>query len=163
MRVLGIDPGTGITGWGIVEQNQNILHAIAYGVIRTESTKPMPERLKEIYQALEEIIEKYNPETVGIENLFFFKNQKTVISVGQARGVLIVCSVNKGKKVYDYTPLQVKQAITGYGRAEKKQMQKMVKMILNLKELPKPDDAADALAVSICHINSLKTLIHNQK
>lgn len=157
MRVLGIDPGTGITGWGIVERiSGNLYKTIDYGVIRTPADLAMPYRLRDIYESLFKIITKYNPESVGIENLFFFKNQKTVIAVGQARGVAIVCSVNCGKEVYDYTPLQVKQAITGYGRADKKQMQKMVKTVLGLKEIPKPDDAADALAVAVCHLNSIR-------
>jgi len=158
MRVLGIDPGTAITGWGIVEpgpNGKNSLKAVDYGVIRTSAGLDMPVRLKDLYDELMGIIAKYKPEQVGIEDLFFFKNQKTVIKVGQARGVAILTGVNNDLPVFDYTPLQVKQAVTGYGRAEKKQMQKMVKLILGLKELPKPDDAADALAVAVCHINSV--------
>ena len=159
MRVLGIDPGTGITGWGIVENDNtsivaNKLSVIDYGVIRTSPGLDMPMRLKDIYDELNSIIERFSPEAVAIEDLFFFKNQKTVIKVGQARGVAIITAVNHNLPVFDYTPLQVKQAVTSYGRAEKSQVQDMVKAILSLKEVPKPDDAADALAVAICHLYS---------
>lgn len=162
MRVLGIDPGTGITGWGIIEtngNNRNSLKTIDYGVIRTSAGLDMPMRLKDLYDELTQIIEEYEPEQMGIEDLFFFKNQKTVITVGQARGVAILSGVNHGLPVFDYTPLQVKQSITGYGRADKQQMQRMIKLVLGLKEKPKPDDAADALAVAVCHINSLKSYV----
>ena len=159
MRILGIDPGTGITGWGIIEKQEtqllaNKIKVIAYGVIRTSAGLDMPIRLKDLYDELSDLIEKFSPTEVAIEDLFFFKNQKTVIKVGQARGVAIIAAVNKDLPVFDYTPLQVKQAVTSYGRASKSQIQKMVKVILNLQEIPKPDDAADALAVAICHLNA---------
>ncbi|MBD3280893.1 crossover junction endodeoxyribonuclease RuvC [Candidatus Dojkabacteria bacterium] len=158
MRVLGIDPGTAITGWAVVENGRNVKNSVTcvdYGVIRTPAGLDMPLRLKDLYEDLVGLIEKYRPTHAAIEELYFFKNQKTVIKVGQARGVVIIAAANSGLKVFDYTPLQVKQAVTGYGRAEKKQIQEMVKLIANLKEIPKPDDAADAIAVGICHLNSV--------
>lgn len=157
MRVIGIDPGTGITGWAVVERDTKYVNQIkcfAYGVIRTPAGLEMSLRLRDLYSELTKIIEEFEPEEFAIEDLFFFKNQKTVIKVGQARGVAIVAAANKGLPVFSYTPLQVKQAITGYGRAEKKQVQKMVKLIVNLKQIPKPDDAADAIAVGVTHLNS---------
>jgi crossover junction endodeoxyribonuclease RuvC len=114
----------------------------------------MSERLKKLFEEIVKIIKMYKPNCVAIESLFFFNNQKTVISVGQARGVLILAAAQKNLPIFDYTPLQVKQAVSGYGKASKVQVQKMVKLILNLEELPKPDDAADALAISICHLNT---------
>ncbi|MBD3362122.1 crossover junction endodeoxyribonuclease RuvC [Candidatus Dojkabacteria bacterium] len=159
MTVLGIDVGIAITGWAAIKKNKtnsNFYSVHGYGVIRTAAKKEMCTRLKEIYDGVEELIEKYSPNHLAIEDVFYFKNQKTVIKVGQARGVCIVAGANKGIEIYDYTPLQVKQAVTGYGRAGKKQVQKMVKTILGLKEEPKPDDAADALAVAICHLNTVK-------
>ncbi len=159
MRILGIDPGTGITGWGIIEKGDNSLIAnsikvVNFGVIRTSAGLDMPLRLKDIYDKLSELLDKYKPDEVAIEDLFFFKNQKTVIKVGQARGVAIIVAVNHNLPVFDYTPLQVKQSVSSYGRASKMQIQKMVKIILNLPKIPTPDDAADALAVAICHLNS---------
>ena len=157
MRILGIDPGTAITGWAIVENGlsvKNKIKCVEYGAIRTPAGLDMTLRLKDLYDELIELVDIYKPEQVAIEDLFFFKNQKTVIKVGQARGVIIVAAANSGLEVFSYTPLQVKQAVTGYGRAEKKQIQEMVKLIVGLKEIPKPDDAADAIAVGICHLNS---------
>jgi crossover junction endodeoxyribonuclease RuvC len=158
MRILGIDPGTAIMGWGIVENDKkqkNKIRLVDFGVIRTSPGLDMPIRLKDLYDGLVGVVKKYEPNACSIEDLFFFKNQKTVIKVGQARGVAILSAVNFDIPVFDYTPLQVKQAVTGYGRAEKDQVQKMVKLILGLSEIPKPDDAADALAVAICHCNSI--------
>lgn len=159
MRVIGIDCGTAITGWAVLEreEDRNIYNVIDYGVIRTSSKSPMPLRLSELYEDLNKLVKKHKPVEMAVESIFFFKNQKTVISVGQARGVTILAGVNLNLEVYDYTPLQVKQAITGYGRADKQQVQRMVKTILGLREVPKPDDAADALAVCICHLNSRNT------
>lgn len=160
MRILGIDPGTGITGWGVIENEQKssarggTIKLVDYGVIKTSSGLDAAMRLKDIYDEMTGILEKYSPDEVAIEDLFFFKNQKTVIKVGQARGVVIVACVNKDLPVFDYTPLQVKQAITGYGRAEKKQMQKMISLVLHMPEVPKSDDAADALSVAVCHLHS---------
>ncbi|NLK43950.1 MAG: crossover junction endodeoxyribonuclease RuvC [Tissierellia bacterium] len=156
MIILGIDPGIAIVGYSIVEVNGNKLRAIDYGCIRTDSNITFPERIKIIYDRLIELIDEYNPTDLAVEELFFNKNAKTAILVGQARGVEILAAVNKGLEVYEYTPLQIKQAVVGYGRAEKVQVQEMVKILLNLKEKPKPDDVADALAVAICHGLSLK-------
>lgn len=154
--ILGIDPGIAIVGYGLVECIGNRFKVIDYGSIRTEAGELFPYRLKSVYDELIEIIDKYKPDELAIEELFFNKNVKTAIMVGQARGVEILAAVNKGLDVYEYTPLQIKQAVAGYGRADKKQVQEMVKILLNLKETPKPDDVSDALAVAICHGSSLK-------
>ncbi|NLV89018.1 MAG: crossover junction endodeoxyribonuclease RuvC [Tissierellia bacterium] len=156
MIILGIDPGIAIVGYSILEVNGNKLKAIDYGCIRTDASKTFPERIKIIYDRLIELIDEYKPVDLAVEELFFNKNVKTAILVGQARGVEILAAVNKGLEVYEYTPLQIKQAVVGYGRAEKEQVQEMVRVLLNLKEKPKPDDVADALAVAICHGLSLK-------
>ena len=153
-KILGIDPGTGIMGWGLLEVTGSKIRPLDYGVIRTEANSHMPDRLNLIYNDLNDIIEKSKPDCVAIESLFFFKNQKTVITVAQARGVAIICATRKKLPVFEYTPLQIKQALTGYGRADKKQMQEMVRVMCKLKECPKPDDAADALAVAITHAQS---------
>jgi len=156
MIILGIDPGIAIMGYSILECKGNKFNAIDYGCIRTDSKLLFPDRIKIIYDSLTEIIKKYNPDDLAIEELFFNKNVKTAIKVGQARGVEILAAVNQGLDIYEYTPLQIKQAVVGYGRADKNQVQEMVKILLNLKEKPKPDDVADALAVSICHGSSIK-------
>jgi crossover junction endodeoxyribonuclease RuvC len=158
VTVLGVDVGTATTGWSIVESGLNSMQLIACGIISTKSTSPMPERLSEIYDNLNQIIDQYRPDQGAVESLFFFKNQKTVMTVSQARGVMLLSLQNKGVEIFEYTPLQVKSAISGYGRAEKSQVQEMVKKILNLKDIPKPDDAADAVAIAICHLNSSKNL-----
>jgi len=155
MRILGIDPGTAIVGFSIVDYEDRKIKLIKYGCIFTEKTLPMEERLLQIFNELEEIIKTYSPEHMAIEELFYFKNNKTVISVGEARGVILLAGQKNNLKIKNYTPLQVKIGITGYGRAEKKQVQLMVKSILKMKEIPKPDDAADAIAIAITHINSL--------
>ncbi|MCF6462752.1 crossover junction endodeoxyribonuclease RuvC [Clostridium sp. Cult1] len=155
MIILGIDPGLAIVGFGVIEYKGNKYRVIDYGVIRTDSNTLFPERLKIIYDELTKLMDKYNPEDLAIEELFFNKNVKTAIQVGQARGVEILSAINKGLQVYEYTPLQIKQSVVGYGRADKRQVQEMVKLLLNLKEIPKPDDAADALAVAICHSSCL--------
>jgi len=156
MIILGIDPGTAIVGYGILEVNGNRLRALDYGCIKTDANLTFPERIKTIYDSLVELINRYKPTDLAVEELFFNKNVKTAILVGQARGVEILAAVNMGLDVFEYTPLQVKQAVVGYGRAEKEQVQEMVRILLNLKEKPKPDDVADALAVAICHGLSLK-------
>jgi crossover junction endodeoxyribonuclease RuvC len=155
MIILGIDPGIAIVGYGIIECRGNHYKVIDYGAITTDSNMIFPDRLKLVYDQLTGIIEKYNPDDLAIEELFYNKNARTVIKVGQARGVEILAAINKGIPIYEYTPLQIKQAVVGYGRAEKHQVQEMVKMLLNLKEIPKPDDVADALAVAITHGSSL--------
>lgn len=154
MRVLGIDPGTAIVGFSILDFENNKFKVIDFGCIFTDKNMLMEDRLCKIYSELSEIIDKYKPDEMAIEELFYFKNNKTVISVGQARGVIVLCGRQKNLKINHYTPLQVKIGITGYGKAEKKQIQLMVQRILGLKEIPKPDDAADALAIAITHINS---------
>ncbi|HEY8363421.1 MAG TPA: crossover junction endodeoxyribonuclease RuvC [Tissierellaceae bacterium] len=156
MIILGIDPGIAIVGYGILEVNGNRLRALDYGCIKTDANLTFPERIKTIYDSLVELINRYKPTDLAVEELFFNKNVKTAILVGQARGVEILAAVNMGLDVFEYTPLQVKQAVVGYGRAEKEQVQEMVRILLNLNEKPKPDDVADALAVAICHGLSLK-------
>ncbi len=154
MRILGIDPGYAILGYGIVEMKGNHFEVCGYGAITTEASMNMTDRLKCLYTSLTEIIAEYEPEVASIEELFFNTNTKTAIMVGQARGVAILACANSGMEIAEYTPLQIKQALVGYGRAEKKQVQSMVKTILHLNEVPKPDDTADALAAAICHGHS---------
>lgn len=165
MLVLGIDPGTAITGYGLVRSTGSRKELIAYGVLETSPAMIMPDRLYKIGQEIAGIIEQYQPDAVAIEELFHHRNAKTVIPVAQSRGVLIYAAVHAGLPVAEYTPLQVKQAITGYGRAEKKQVQAMVKQILNLSTIPRPDDAADALAIAVCHIHSnrISTLLKGKQ
>lgn len=151
MRILGIDPGLAIVGYGVIDCIGNKFKIVDYGCILTDKDTEFPERLKYIYESMELLIDKYRPGEVAIEELFFNKNVKTAIAVGQARGVQVLSVVNKGLPIYEYTPLQIKQAVANYGRADKKQIQQMVRVLLNLKETPKPDDAADALAVALCH------------
>jgi crossover junction endodeoxyribonuclease RuvC len=154
MRILGIDPGYAILGYGVVDMQSNRFSLVECGVVTTEADMEMPARLKYIYAQLMEIIAAFEPEVAAVEELFFNSNAKTAIKVGEARGAAILSCANSGLPIYEYTPLQIKQAIVGYGRAEKEQMQAVVKSILNLKETPKPDDAADAVAAAICHGNS---------
>lgn len=156
LKILGIDPGTAIVGWGSLEIRDCKLKIINYGVIRTSQKNSDAERLFLIKKELTEIIKKEKPDKIAVEQIFFFKNAKTVISVAQARGVILVTGLELKIPVEEYTPLQVKQAVTGYGRADKSQIQKMVKMILGLKEIPQPDDAADAVAIAICAANNKK-------
>lgn len=157
MITLGIDPGTATTGYGIVrDASDGRLTEICHGVIRTDSKTPYPLRLKAIHNELTAIIDQYNPQSIAIEELFFNRNVSSAMIVGQARGVVILTGVLADLDVSEYTPLQVKEAVTGYGRAEKIQVQQMVKTLLGLAKIPKPDDAADALAVAICHLHSYK-------
>jgi crossover junction endodeoxyribonuclease RuvC len=156
MLVLGIDPGTAITGYGLVKGEDDSLTLVDYGAITTSSDQPLPERLQRIYRELTALIEDRQPTAVAVEELFFSKNVRTALSVGQARGVALLASANAGLPIHEYTPLQVKQAIAGYGRATKDQVQQMVRMLLALDSVPQPDDAADAIAVAICHIHSAK-------
>lgn len=151
MRIIGIDPGYAIMGYGVVDMKGNRFQAVNYGAVTTEAGKEMPDRLKQLYFELMEILDTYKPDVVSIEELFFNKNTKTALMVGQARGVAILACANSGVPIYEYTPLQIKQGLVGYGRAEKCQIQQMVKTLLNLPEIPKPDDVADALAAAICH------------
>ena len=155
MLVLGIDPGTAITGFGLVKKDRREL-LIDYGTITTPAGMDMPSRLCKINRELTAIINKYQPDAAAVEELFYHKNSKTVITVAQARGVALMTLAAGGLPIAEYTPLQVKQAVVGYGNAEKKQVQLMVQKILNMKELPRPDDAADALAIAICHLHSVR-------
>jgi crossover junction endodeoxyribonuclease RuvC len=156
LRVLGIDPGTATVGWAVLDENKGCVKSVAYGHISTSPKKAAAERLSEIAGDLQQIIKKYRPDESAVEDLFFFKNLKTVIKVSQARGAILLTLEKNHVNICSYTPLQVKQALTGYGRAEKKQIQMMVKKILDLKSVPKPDDTADAIAIAICHLNSRK-------
>ncbi len=158
MIILGIDPGIAIVGYGLIEILGNRYSLLEYGTIQTKPEFSTDERLEIIFRELEALIEQYQPEEAAFEKLFHEKNTKTFINVAQARGVEVLACKTKGLRVYEYTPLQVKQALTSYGRASKHQMQESVKRILNLDGIPKPDDAADALAIAICHsfTNKLK-------
>ena len=151
MIILGIDPGYAIVGYGVIEKIGFQTRCIDYGAITTDKDTDFPTRLVQIADGLEYLIEKYKPECLAIEELFFQNNQKTAINVAMARGVVVEIAKKKLGNLFEYTPLQIKQALTGQGRADKKQVQYMVKAILNLKDIPKPDDAADALSVAICH------------
>lgn len=151
MVVLGIDPGYAIVGWGVIEYSHSRFKVLGYGAITTEAQTPFPERLQIIYNDMCYLFTKYKPEVMSMEKLFYNSNQKTVIDVAQARGVITLAAQMNNKSIFEYTPLQVKQSVTGYGRAEKKQVMEMTRSILNLPEVPKPDDTADALAMAICH------------
>ena len=152
MRILGIDPGTGILGFGVIEiDTKRKAHLVDAGVIRTPVKEDDAVRLLTIYDELTDIITQTKPQQMAVEKLFFAQNVTTAMTVAQARGVVLLCGQQSGLELFEYTPLQIKQALTGYGRAEKKQIQEMVRVILELKEAPKPDDCADALAAAICH------------
>lgn len=154
MRILGIDPGYAIVGYGVLDYDRNRFSVVNYGAITTEAGKPFDSRLKEIYDDMCSLLDMAKPECMSIERLYFTNNKTTGIDVAQARGVIMLAAAQRGIEIYEYTPLQVKQAVVGYGRAEKHQVQEMVKNILNLKEVPKPDDTADAVALAICHGHS---------
>lgn len=158
MRVLGIDPGTAIVGWAVLEEIDGKVDVLGYGHIETSPKNSTSERLLEVANDIKKIIEKYHPKEASVEDIFYFKNAKTVIKVSQSRGAILLTLEDLSVKIFEYTPLQIKQSITGYGRAEKKQMQLMVKNILKLKKIPTPDDTADALAAAICHLNSRKMI-----
>lgn len=168
LRILGIDPGIAIVGFGVIEYDNVNFKVIDYGAITSPAHTPVPQRLKMIYDDLNYVIEKYKPDEMAVEELFYNNNAKTVINVAQARGVIILAGENHHIPVFEYTPLQVKQGVVGYGRAEKKQVQQMVKNILGLSEVPKPDDTADAVAIAICHahasggVNRLITSLKNR-
>ena len=154
MIILGIDPGYAIIGYGVLDFEKGKFRILDYGSITTKSTMEFSMRLKRIYMGIQELIDKYKPDSVAVEKLFFNKNTKTALKVGHGRGVVLLGGAMNDIDVFEYTPLQVKQAVCGYGRADKNQVQQMVKMLLGLKEVPKPDDTADALAVAICHAHS---------
>ena len=151
MVILGIDPGLAIVGWGVLEYVNGRFRVLGYGSIRTEAKTPVEERITQIYDSMNVLVDKYKPEVMAIEELFWNTNQKTGISVAEARGTILLAAHKRGLKIFEYTPLQVKQAVVGYGRAEKRQVITMVTSILKLPKPPKPDDTADALAIAICH------------
>ena len=157
MVILGLDPGTATTGYGVIRVLGNRFQMLEYGIISTPAKTPMEKRLEMIYDNLQELLQKWQPNQAAVEELFFNQNITTAITVGQARGVLLLCCAQNNVPLAEYTPLQVKQALVGYGRADKKQIQQMVKMFLNLADIPKPDDAADALAIAICHAHNYQT------
>ncbi len=153
--ILGIDPGLADTGYGLLIKERELKY-LTHGCIKTKAGLAMADRLKKIYQELKSIIKKYSPEVIAVEKLFFCKNVKTALQVGQARGVVLLAAGQTNLRLEEFTPLQVKQAVVGYGNADKQQVQAMVKTILRLKKIPEPDDAADALAIAICCAHSLK-------
>lgn len=159
---LGVDPGTAIVGYAVVAARGSELSMVACDVITTPAGMPLPERLQHIYHRLSEIISTYHPNEAAMEELFFAKNARTALSVGQARGVAMLALANGGLAVAEYTPKQVKQAVTGYGGAKKEQVGEMVRILLRLKAIPRPDDAADAAAVAICHLHTASYLTHTQ-
>jgi len=154
VRVLGIDPGTAITGYGLVDEGEQGLALVDCGVITTPSDEPLPERLRRIYHGLAGIIERHQPQAAAVEELFFSRNARTALSVGHARGVILLALADAGLAIFEYKPLEVKQAIAGYGGADKQQVQEMVRLLLSLDQVPRPDDAADAVAVAVCHLHS---------
>ena len=166
MLILGIDPGLAIVGWGVVEYAAEKFRPVAYGAVTTPAGIDVEQRLLQIYDALDSIIKKYKPDDIAVEELFFNTNQKTAIAVAEARGVILLCGIKNGIPLYEYTPLQVKQAVVGYGRAEKKQVITMTNMLLDLKRSPKLDDTSDALAIAICHGHTTGSALkdfYNQK
>jgi crossover junction endodeoxyribonuclease RuvC len=156
MIVLGIDPGTAITGYGFVSERDGQAVALAYGAITTPAGLPLPDRLVAIHRELGALIERYQPEHAAVEQLFFNKNVRTALAVGHARGVTLLALAQAKVRIFEYTPLEVKQAVTGSGRADKRQIQQMIKLLLNLEKTPRPDDVADALAVAVCHLHSAR-------
>lgn len=154
MRILGIDPGTAIMGYGIIDCTGNRFGAVDYGCLRSSAGQPLNLRLNKLFNELNDLLHRHRPDCLAIEELFFNRNAKTALAVGQARGVALLAAARAGVEVYEYTPLQVKQAVVGRGRAEKRQVQYMVRVLLNLPEPPRPDDVADALAVAVCHANN---------
>lgn len=154
MVILGIDPGYAILGYGVVQKGSNALSAVDYGVIETTPDTSFPERLEKLYLGMRQLIGLYKPDEIAFEELFFARNVTTALQVGAGRGVAVLAAQQSGVALYEYTPMQIKLAVTGNGHADKKQVQQMVKILLSLKAVPKPDDAADALAAAICHANT---------
>lgn len=163
MRVLGIDPGYAIVGYGVVDYDGSHFKTVSHGAITTKAKTYFPSRLEVIFDRMEEIITEFKPDALSIEKLFFNTNTTTAIDVAEARGVILLSAQKNGLPVYEYTPLQVKQSVTGYGRAEKQQIMEMTRMLLNLKTVPKPDDTADALAMAICHAHTANSLAFKLK
>lgn len=157
MRILGIDPGTSLIGYGIIDNDGRNYTSVNFGVLRTQSNIANADRVKDVYDFFKKLIKKYEPDAMSIESVFFFKNIKTVLKVSEIRGVLLLAVADQGLEIHEFTPLQVKQAVSSYGRADKKQVQRMVELILGIKIGPKvPDDAVDALAIAICCALTLK-------
>ena len=155
MIILGIDPGLATLGYGVIEADNNKRRLIQFGTLTTPAEQPMPQRLRAIFQGMNQLMDIYQPDDVAFEELFFSKNITTGMAVSAARGVALVAVVQRTDNLYEYTPMQIKQAVTGYGGADKHQVQQMVKMLLNMKDIARPDDAADALAVALTHANSM--------
>lgn len=162
MRILGIDPGYAIVGYGVLEYEKNKFYPLEFGTVTTEAHTDFQHRLMEVYEGVDDVIKRTKPDALAIEKLFFTTNQKTVIQVAQARGVILLAAAQNGIPVYEYTPLQIKQSVTGYGKAIKTQVQDMTKRILRLEKVPKPDDTADRLAVAICHGYSYRSKLFTQ-
>ena len=161
MIILGIDPGYAIVGYGVIEHRSNHFKVLDFGAVTTPAGMPFPERLAHIFNGINGIIKTFSPDAMAIEKLFFNTNTTTAIDVAQARGTIILAASLNGLEIAEYTPLQVKQSVVGYGRAEKKQVQEMTRLLLNLSEVPKPDDTADALAMAICHAHSERSMLNN--
>ena len=163
MRVLGIDPGYAIVGWGVVEKQGTAFVPVAYGAITTPAGMVFEQRLAEVYDGTLEVLQTYHPEAISLEKLFYQHNQTTVIGVAEARGVILLAAAKLGVPVFEYTPMQVKQSISGYGMAKKPQVQEMTRLLLKLKTIPKPDDTADALAMAVTHCQCAGSLLQAQR
>ena len=162
MRILGIDPGVAIVGFGLIESDHGRQQMLRYGAITTQAGLPLATRLLQIQQDMEQLLEVFQPDEISIEELFFSKNITTGIAVAHARGVILCAAEKKQIPIYEYTPMQIKQAVVGYGLAEKKQVMDMTRRLLKLREVPKPDDAADALAIALCHARSATSLLRRK-
>lgn len=154
MVVLGIDPGYALMGWGVVESQGSRMHLLGYGVVETKAGVPIQDRLRALQKGIRDLVAQYHPDDVAFEELFFARNVTTALTVGAARGAAIIAAAEYTENLYEYTPMQIKQAVTGWGKADKKQIQQMVKLLLHLDEIPRPDDAADGIAAAITHIQS---------
>lgn len=162
MRVLGIDPGYAIVGWGVVEYMGNRFTPVDFGAVTTEAGQAFEQRLVQVYEGVLRVMQAYKPEALAIEQLFYQHNQTTVIGVAEARGVILLAAAQAGVPIFEYTPMQVKQAVTGYGKAVKKQVQEMTRVFLHLEKVPKPDDTADALAMAIAHCHCSRSQLQNR-
>ncbi len=154
-RIIGLDPGFGIVGYGVVDIQGKSEALVKYGTIRTSAKDPISKRIEKIYDVLSQILTEYMPDESAVEELYFFRNVTTAISVGEARGVMLLALEKFGVKIYEYTPMEVKLSVTGYGKATKRQVQEMVRVMLNMNDIPRPDDAADALAIALCHAHQI--------